>query len=517
MLLTQVPSALALPVRCRDRRRNLTSNQALRHRDFIGRASQLAICDFPAAAHHREFPVALSRHPAKIFIVLSMVFGLAIIFATPPLRGPDETAHFLRAYGVAGGDIIPSLRDAQGRKGVLLPAKLYSEFDHFESARVKEKDAEWFGYGPVLRAYFKDQPVPAQFDTPPVFVPYGGSEGYSPIAYLPQAAAALATRAFDLDFATMSYLMRFVGLAAMTAMIAYAIAIVPSLAWTFATIALLPAALYGRSVINADGTALGAAMVLAALWLRGISSFEGPRPATLCIWMMLGALTKPTNLSLALLGLVMPTRRWPAIALVMLPAVGVAMFWTALSGADTGGWRMVEITGQPAAAFDPAAKLGHLLHDPLRFPAAVVTAIQEKDLGELWRQCIGVLGLFDTVLPGWVYSILSVLLLGSFFTRLPVTPVARGQIAAIGIIVTLAYAVLVYLICYLSFTPLDANSVWGVQGRYFVPCVPIMAMVVAATFDRGPDERLRAALAICAGMLGGSACIQAILQTDWHF
>jgi len=54
--------------------------------------------------------VALA-HPATIFVVLSMLFGAAIIAITAPLRGPDEAAHFLRAYGIAQGDLVPSQAD----------------------------------------------------------------------------------------------------------------------------------------------------------------------------------------------------------------------------------------------------------------------------------------------------------------------------------------------------------------------------------------------------------------------
>ena len=186
---------------------------------------------------------------------MSLLFGTLIILATPPLRGPDETAHFLRAYGVAQGDIVPSIRDAEGRKGVLVPPRLYEGFDFFESVRIKEKEAG-FGYGPVFQAYFSRRPARADSDRPPTFVAYAGSEGYSPVAYLPQVVAALVARALDLDFVPTFYLMRFAGLAALTGLIAYAIAMVPNLAWAFLAISMLPAAIYGRSVINADGSAL---------------------------------------------------------------------------------------------------------------------------------------------------------------------------------------------------------------------------------------------------------------------
>jgi uncharacterized membrane protein len=461
----------------------------------------------------RSAPVV---NPITAFAALSLLFGTLIIMATPPLRGPDETAHFLRAYGIALGDVVPSTGDTQGRKGILLASRLYEGFEFFESVRVKEKDIGWFGYGPVFRTHFSHRSTPIESDPPTVFVPYGGSEGYSPVAYLPQVAAALAARALDLDFVATLYLMRFVGLAAMTAMIAYAIAISPQLAWTFVAIAMLPAALYGRSVVSADGSALAAAMLVAALWLRGFLSPHGHRPAQLSLWMMFSALTKPTNLAFVLLGLMIPTRRWSAVALATLPAIGVALFWTVQSGADSGAWRMVELTGRDPAAFDPVVKFGHWLNHPLHFPAAVIGAIHEQGLADLWRQAIGVLGLFDTVLQDWVYPSVSVLLLGALFAPLPLTPAVRGKVATTAAIVAFAYAVSVYLVCYLSFTPLEANTVWGVQGRYFVPCLPVVAISVASVVNRGLDERIRAALAISAGVLSGSASIDAIVKADWH-
>jgi hypothetical protein len=140
----------------------------------------------------------------------------------------------------------------------------------------------------------------------------------------------------------------------------------------------------------------------------------------------------------------------------------------------------------------------------------------EQGLADLWRQAIGVLGLFDTVLQDWVYPSVSVLLLGALFAPLPLTPAVRGKVATTAAIVAFAYAVSVYLVCYLSFTPLEANTVWGVQGRYFVPCLPVVAISVASVVNRGLDERIRAALAISAGVLSGSASIDAIVKADWH-
>ena len=124
------------------------------------------------------------------------------------------------------------------------------------------------------------------------------------------------------------------------------------------------------------------------------------------------------------------------------------------------------------------------------------------------------LGLFDTVLQGWVYPAVSVLLL-AFLTRLPLAPAARYQVATVAGITALAYIVVVYFVCYLVFTPLDASTVWGVQGRYFVPILALVAIAVAAVINRAPDERLNAALAITTAVLSGGASVEAILRADW--
>ena len=123
-------------------------------------------------------------------------------------------------------------------------------------------------------------------------------------------------------------------------------------------------------------------------------------------------------------------------------------------------------------------------------------------LGELWRQMIGVLGLFDTVLQHWTYPAISGLVLCTF---------------AVAGITMLVYIVAIYLISYLVFTPLNANTVWGVQGRYFVPILSLAAFLVAAFGNHTQDQRLGAALAISAAMLSGGASVEAILRADWNW
>jgi Predicted membrane protein (DUF2142) len=147
--------------------------------------------------------------------------------------------------------------------------------------------------------------------------------------------------------------------------------------------------------------------------------------------------------------------------------------------------------------------------------------IANKDPIEFWHQVIGVLGLFDTVLRPWVYSAIGLLLAASFISPLtPLTPLAprrRPACAVAALLTAVAYSLAVTLILYLVWTPADAEQVWGVQGRYFVPVLPLITVAVAALITRGPDPRLTAAFALVCAVLSGAGAIDAILRTDWNF
>jgi uncharacterized membrane protein len=473
----------------------------------------LATVDIYNSADPPGLKVGFAGHALEVFVTLSLLFGIAIAFATPPLRGPDESAHFLRSYGIALGNLVPSLRDPEGRKGVLLPADIFSGFDHFERARVSEKSADWRGYGPTLRAFLQNRSLATSSN--PVFVPYGGSEGYAPVAYAPQAAGALVARVLGLDFLATLYLMRLFSIFATTALIAIAIAMAPRFAWAFATVGLLPASLYGRSVISADAMAVASALMVAAYWWRWCASRSPPAAIGLPLWAALGALSKPSNLAFALAAVMVPAPRSRLTLYGALPAFVLAVIWTILSGADTAGWRMVEITGEPSAAFDPLAKLAFWIGNPLHFPNALLNTIHEKHPIDLWQQLIGVLGLFDTMLWWWVYPVLTVLLACSFFNRVEMGARERRRMAAAATAILLAYGMGVLLICYLSFTPLSANSIWGVQGRYFVPALPFAAIAVGAYVNQELPERSKALIGTAMGLIGGIACVAALLRSEW--
>lgn len=458
-------------------------------------------------------------HPASVFAIASTVLGTALAGVAPPLRGPDESAHFLRAYGIGQGDLLSSVYDSKGRKGVFLPVSIYREFNVFESWQSINR-GERFSYRRVFEQYRMVEDGTIQTSSQTVFVPYGGSEGYSPAAYLPQAGAAVVAQGFGLGFLETFYLMRLAGLLGMTAVVAYAIKLTPALKWPFVAIAMLPSALYGRAVINADAAALAYSLVIVAMFLRLIVGAPMVTRSARAVWLLLCVLSKPPNVVFVLLEWLSHSpaflrRRFWYLAAATLPALAVALLWTAISSADVAAWRLVELTGTNAEQFSPGWKLRFMASNPLAFPRALLGMFAKTDPLEFWRQVIGVLGLFDTVLRGWFYDLITLLLVATF-----VSPLGNGRRAACALaalFTAIAYCLAIFLIFYLIWTPVYADQIWGVQGRYFVPVLPLLAAAMAAALNRGPDSRLMAVFAIALGLLSGVGSIDAILRADWNF
>jgi uncharacterized membrane protein len=427
--------------------------------------------------------------PVIAFVALSTLFGSLAILLNPPLYGPDEGAHFLRAYAISAGDLLSSQSDARGRRGVFLSADLFDDFRSYEAAR--EHRAR-----PV-----SDRPRDAAPTDARVFVPYGGSEGYSPVPYVAYAAAAGLSRLAGLDFLPMLYAMRLAGLLAATALVAYAIALTPHLKWAFAAIALLPTAIYERAVVSADGAALALALMVTALALRGGAGESGRR----AVWMVLCALAKPPQLAFVLLeathGRGAAVRR---LALVVLLPAALSFGWVVLVSADAGAWRVSD--GLPADEFDPLWKLSFLFAHPLRVLGMAVVSLDYSF--ELWRQLIGYFGWLDTPLQPGFYPLLTLVPAATFFERLERAD--RHRVAAVAAVTATSYCVAVFLIFFLVFTPTEADRIHGLQGRYFLPVLPLVALTVAALVDRAPPPVTAAAIALASALLSGVATIEAL-------
>jgi uncharacterized membrane protein len=109
-------------------------------------------------------------------------------------------------------------------------------------------------------------------------------------------------------------------------------------------IALLPVAIYNRSVLSADGAALCSVLVVTALSLSAMQKSAAAPVRQRSLWMTLCALSKQAQIVFVLLELmVYPLkelrRRWHHVAIVVLPCLVLSPLWVAAVSAEIAAWR----------------------------------------------------------------------------------------------------------------------------------------------------------------------------------
>ena len=469
--------------------------------------------------------------PAIVFALLSLFFGSAIIAVNPPLRGPDEISHFLRIYSYTRGELLP-VTEINGRKGIFVERALYERLHFFKDAGGRfashqPHKGDWFAryrdegvrYGQMMAEYHDI--IRARGDEAaqtPVFAPFAGTEGYSPVAYAPYILAAAIGRLLSLDLPELLFLMRFLGLVVFTAVTAYAIAVTPALAWAFVLIAMLPVSLYNRVVLSADGAALSYALVITALCFRAALNPSARRVWERSLWMTACVLAKQPQIVFVLLELMsgrlreLPGR-WKSIAIVALPSIILSPLWVIGVSADVAAWRVRDGHDYPVEQFDPLWKLAYMWEHPFHFPLATWTAL--RDWGApLWPELIGILGWQDIVLPPWTYIVLTALLLLVPLQKLPLGG-TRARVAIVTGFAVLSYFVLVYLIFFLTYTPVASPHVLGVQGRYFVIALPMAAIFMASLINLELPRGVAALVAITGSMIAGVTSVDAVLKAHW--
>jgi uncharacterized membrane protein len=133
----------------------------------------------------------------------------------------------------------------------------------------------------------------------------------------------------------------------------------------------------------------------------------------------------------------------------------------------------------------------------------------------LYQQLIGVLGWLDTPLHGWVYPVLGIALLVAMSDRLPLPIGPRGWIVTVGALTAVGYTAFVYFIFYVTWTPIDAEQIWGIQGRYFLPLLSTVAIAVAAALPARRTGSLAGPAAAAGALLSGVATLDAVWRVNW--
>ncbi len=464
----------------------------------------------------KETPAGLSA--ATAFLIVAIVFGLLFTFITPPFQVPDEIVHFYRAYAITEGNILMEKRGET--IGAVLPnslPKIVSVADGLAFHPEVKQNLD------VLKMAFQ---VPLN-KKEATFISVQGSENYAPPPYLPQILGIGLGKLFNLNPLLTFYLARLFSLAAWICMTWWAIRLMPWGKWFLFVLAVMPMTLFEAMGVSADAMTMGLSFLLTALVFRIFQEagdmlervhIRQPMLAmevTKSQWFLLigFAIVLPLckNAYILLLGLyaLIPLRFWLhkpelqrhqemknaqglkkkgshkhiKLARISANPERKKMFWKTSFGV-LGCWLLaviVLLTWSRAVAtlsgetriegVDATYQLLWMLIHPVTAGGIVARSMKNQFFLHL-EEIVGVLGWLDTRLPAWIYTLIPGLLL---LTALLDAPTHRWPARLWLGLLFAGSSVAIFVSLYAIWSPVSYPAVLGVQGRYFIPFMPMLA------------------------------------------
>ncbi|MFA9492919.1 DUF2142 domain-containing protein [Streptococcus sp. E17BB] len=427
------------------------------------------------------FMIFLPKSLPKATFLMIVFFGSISTFVTPINDVPDEYVHFARSLYISEGDV--NLTDK-------------SE-DLLVSEDVLKIDA-------AQRALLFDERLEKQWhsDKEVEYPNLKGTNAYYSLSYFPQVFGLVLGRLFQLPLKQTYYLGRFFNLLIYAITIYLAIILAGSFGQVIAVLGLLPMSIYLAGSYNQDGFALGLILLIVSLFSR-MTQVEKISNRLLFAYYILCSLivvTKFPYLLLVGLPLFLPSRLFKGKFTLNLLNRGLGVLVIILLA---GIWYKLysQISSPYDADFlkqvDPAMQISSLLSNPIKYGGVLLREMFDKLIKPDGIFQYGYLS-YGTVNLFAAYAVYLTIVILNNSGKIQLT--RKTQLGSI--IVALGIAGANVLALYLSWTPVGALHVLGVQARYFIGLLPLLLLVAISNkiFQSGRDMLNNRAILMIASL-----------------
>ncbi len=415
----------------------------------------------------------------NLFALIAILFGIVFVSITPPLWGIDEPVHFARAYQVSTGNFIFQKEHSskQGAYGGYIPKTVLDLSRYVKHDLKDNKIVDFYKRKDVdsSKAYntYKAKPINGKKQ----FVQVSNIAQYSPVAYAPSAPAIAFARMINLDLGNTILLARLATLVFFVGVIFFCLRLLKDdkTKWLVFTIALLPTTLYQASIVNTDAIVNALAILLFSIvvyWLRG-GKLNKQMQVLLLSDALLLPLAKPNYI---LLSLILPVlylfrskahiymKLWKSLVLSVLIALPL-LIWMLLA--------RHAVAVAPVASVSASLQAHYVLDHPLRFVKNLLISGSVNETGYLFGM-IGILGFNQIPAPTTAEVYGFVLLFFAALVSLDLRKPFQKKYSTVFVLSSALCALSIFLTLYLTYNPVGAPMIGGVQGRYFVPLVPFL-------------------------------------------
>lgn len=421
-----------------------------------------------------------------VFLCLAIPVILLFAFNTPPGWGLDEQVHAARAYQIAEGGLYPDSLTSKGAYGGALPTSLVNtlNYGHTVSNAVNRGDITFQRkdlVDPGVTKSLLEQPIN---DSSKTIYDFGPTGPYAPFVYAGSATGFFIGIHTNSSVGSAVFMAKAVQALIYVGIVFIALYVLRQYRarWLIFVVALLPSSLYQAASINADSITIAASLLFFAICLR---AFIQKTPLSKKLLLLLAAsviglaLSKPSYVFLSLILLLLPASSFGSshlriafkYGLFALNVILMAIF--TLKGMQYSDSILMYREASVAANISLSGQLLWVSTHPLQFVEVFIQAII-LNTREWQASLIGVLG-YNTV-P--VYYPIQAILLSLMMIVSMTAERVKGSVLAAFAGAGLLSAAAVIGVLYATFNEVGSNSILGVQGRYFIPCLVFVLLAI---------------------------------------
>ena len=446
--------------------------------------------------------------PVAIFLLLAPLIFVAYALLTPPFQTFDENQHLYRTWQIASLKLTAERRGSQSG-GELPPGLAKATIREIGSVVPQGKRL-------VVVRPFSDifrWNTPIGNEQSPIFYDFFGAAVYSPVGYVPQVVAVRIGEAFGLSVEWTLRVGRLFSCALCIGLIWWALTLLPFGRWTMTIIALLPPTAAGAASFGQDALVIGGGFLLTALGLKiAVDSRWSVRRFAIVAAAGI-ALTLSKFVYLPLIAVpVLPKPRSIALSRWLYPPLLIGFIAAILLFA----W--MRINSHSIVQFLPtlptvSEQVFWIGSHPLDY-LAVIARTYVRLVPVLWADLYR---FGDSTVPIGLSAALAgaaallLIMIHGDHQAVELTRARRLWMLVIVIVV----AALIATAIFVTFTRPGAPYIPSIQGRYFLPVLPL-ALIALMRRGSAPSLPLMPA-ALTLALIAQAATLGTIIRTFYRF
>jgi len=425
----------------------------------------------------------------KVFLFISLLFGVLYVFILPPFQSVDEGMHFYRTYQISTGRLIAKKVD--NKIGDKLPKSL-STFYELYVPFIKNIDKKT-NKNDIVHIF----KIPLEKDNI-IHTEFTNTALYSPICYLTQLPGVAIAKAIKAPLAGIYYAGRLSNLLSYCLLVYFAIKIIPFFKLPLMVISLMPMSLSLAGAFTCDVAVLGLNFLWIAMILRFIISSkedDGKIAVRIIIAAFLAfliSLTKSYILLLPLIFLIPPKTFKTRKQYILFMA---SVIFAAIAGLTLWSLCIKGLTlNMNTTCADAASQIIFIKSHPLHYIGVLLKTFIIKT-PRLIITMIGVLGWQDVKLDWITYIIYPFLIYFSVSADNFNFTLYKWQKYLI-IVNTIIGTVITYTSLYLMWSPVGNDVVLGLNGKYFIPMMLPLLLLFKKSTSKFDCENVKIAIVI---------------------